>query len=134
LPAKSTDPLFPLTVRLPATVIEDLRASAARRDLSVSDVFRQSIQLVDVKETGRETPGKSRRPKPVPLPIDPQLLLVLRGIGNNLNQIAHNMNTDNLVGTVPNYQSMLIALVAIERHVGAIREHHVEQARSKNSS
>ena len=134
MPAKVDEPLERLTVRLPPAVVADLRASASARNVSVSDVLRSFIHINEVKETGRETPPKSGRPKPAPLPIDPQLLLILRGIGNNLNQLAHGMNADNLAGIVPNYQSMLIALVAIERHISAIREHHVELARGENAS
>lgn len=128
MPAKVVEPLERLTVRLPPSVIADLRASADANGVSISDAFRQVIRLSEVKETGRETPSKSRRLKPAALPIDPQLLLVLRGIGNNLNQLAHGMHVDHQAGSVPDYTSLLTTLVAIERHVSAIREHHCELA------
>jgi len=124
MPAKVVEPLERLTVRLPPAVIADLRASATDRGVSISDVFRSFIHLSEVKETGREAPGKARKSLPASTPVDPQLLLVLRGIGNNLNQLARSANTDNLTGSCPDYTSILITLVAIEKHIGAIRDLH----------
>jgi hypothetical protein len=120
------EPLFTRSVRLPASVIEQIEASKITPKMSFSDAFRRVIRMPEVEETGRETPSKSRELMPAPLPIDPQLLLVLRGIGNKLNQLTHGMHVDHHAGGVPNYTSLLITLVAIERHIGAIREHHCE--------
>jgi len=125
--AKS-EPLFPRTVRLTASVIEQIEMSALVNKTSFSDAFRRVIRIAGTEETGRETPSKARKLMPAALPVDPQLMLILSGIGNNLNQLARSANIDHQAGGVPDYTSLLTTLVAIERHVGAIREHHCKLA------
>lgn len=62
---------------------------------------------------------KSRTPVPA---VDPALLRQVSGIGNNLNQIARNLNRGDL-GPAHRLQ-VLAALGAIERELKQLRENH----------
>ncbi len=108
---KADDPLVVAPVRLPQSVVMQLRAEAEAKDASMSDVLRSRLAHEAVKPLGRPTPRK--RPVATAAPrVDPALLRELARIGNNLNQIGRWCNTHK---DEADAVQVLRALVAIER-------------------
>ncbi|TVQ96924.1 MAG: plasmid mobilization relaxosome protein MobC [Desulfovibrionales bacterium] len=112
MPARKVDdPLVVTPVRLPQSVVTQLRAEAEAKGASMSDVLRSRLAHEAVKPLGRPTPRKRAVAAAAPK-VDPVLLRELAKIGNNLNQIGRWCNTyKSEADTV----QVLRALVAIER-------------------
>jgi hypothetical protein len=68
---------------------------------------------------GEPVARKHRRPPPM---IDPALLRQLAGLGNNLNQIARQVNTATVAGGALPAVQICAALAAIERELRRLRE------------
>jgi len=116
MPARKVDdPLVVVPVRLPTSVVMQLRAEAEAKGVSVSDVLRSRVAHEAVKPLGRPTPRK--RPVAAAAPrVDPALLRELAKIGNNLNQIGRWCNTVKDEGQAV---QVLGVLVAIEQRLAA---------------
>ena len=115
------NPLLPITVRLPQSLCDQLRADAVAKQVSLSDIVRTHIEANEVKPLGNPRP--QRRPKKLK-PVsgaDPELLRHLAAIGNNVNQIAVVVNRGNADFTKA---ELLLVMDCIERHLAAIGANH----------
>jgi len=116
----SDDPLVPFPVRLKKSVVAQLKAEAAEKGRTNSDVFRHYLGLKDAQ------PLNQPRPRPMPKyegklnNADPKLMRALAGIGNNLNQIAFGVSTSNLANEPLDRVRILAALHKIEQHLQQI--------------
>ncbi len=91
-----------------------LKARAENSQTSMAELMRNALGLVEAK-----------RPRPTPK-ADPQLIRQIAGIGNNLNQIAHRLNRDAVMGFMLPMDALALAseLVTIERQLSRILEAH----------
>lgn len=115
------NPLLPITVRLPKSLCDQLRADSEAKRVSLSDIVRTHIEAAEVKPLGNPRP--QQRPKKLK-PIsgaDPQLLRHLAAIGNNVNQIANIVNRGEASFTKA---ELLLTLKQIERVLAALGETH----------
>lgn len=121
----SQDPLIPCPVRLPASLVQGLRAQAAAAGCSLSDVLRSHLTLEDAKPLGKPRPRR-REPKKLGAVsgADPVLLRELASIGNNMNQLARSVNVGLLGGTPIECVQILVSLRSIEQKIMLIGEHH----------
>jgi hypothetical protein len=114
------DPLIPFPVRLPTSVAEELKAEAAAKNLTNSDVFRHYLDLAKVKPEGRVRRERARKSRDDYNRADPQLMRELAAIGNNLNQLANGVNLSNVLGEPLAIAHVLLILRSIERKLDAI--------------
>ena len=118
----ANDPLIPLPVRLPTTVVERLRAQATVANRSVSDVLRAHLTLAEAKPLGKPRPVR-REQKLVTNSADPALLSALARIGNNVNQIARRAGNFPGAGKMQCAQ-VLSKLRTIEQELTRLGEHN----------
>jgi len=124
MPARpAADRLMPLQLRVPESLLTQLKAEAAQRDVTLSDLVRSHIALEAVKPLGNPKP---RRRQPVRLGTvsraDPALLRALASIGSNVNQLARRAYTEDAMTSV----SLLVELRAIAdslREIGGSNAH-----------
>ncbi len=121
----AADPLVPLPVRLPKSAVERLRAQAAERGCSVSDVLRAHLTLDAAKPLGKPRP-RQREPKKLGSVsgADPVLLRQLASLGNNMNQLARAVNAELLSGRPGDCVQVLIVLRAMEQQLTVLAERH----------
>ena len=96
-PLKTDEPLVAFAFRVPAGVADHLTSRASALGVSRSDFIRRCIdldqaQIDDLPRTGRPAPSSRRRELARPIRADPELLRQLAAIGNNLNQLARQVN------------------------------------------
>lgn len=116
-----SDPLIPLPVRLPTSLVRQIRQRAIETGESLSDVLRSHLTLDAARPTG--LPSPRRRPRKNLSPVsgkDPELMRQIVGIGINLNQIARACNASNLAGEPINLVQILAVLRSIEQQVEKI--------------
>jgi hypothetical protein len=118
------DPLIPLPVRLPRSAVERLREQATAAGCSLSDVLRSHLTLADAKPLGKPRPRRREPKKLGTVSADPVLLRELASIGNNINQLARNVNSGLLGGTPIDCVLVLASLRAIEQQIMLIGERH----------
>lgn len=118
---RSDDPLMPMPLRLPRSVVEQLRGRADDSGVSVSDVLRSMISAEQVKPLGKPRPRR-RPPKSLGRvsAADPNLLRSLAKIGANMNQIARAVNAKAAVGKQIDVVQCLIVLRAMEIQLAAL--------------
>jgi hypothetical protein len=114
------DPLVPFPVRLPTSLAEQLRAEAIAAGCTNSDVFRRYLALADAKPLNKSRPVKRQKYTGRINHADPELMRVIAGIGNNLNQIAHGLNSANLKNEPLAKIHILTVLRSIEQKLEAI--------------
>ena len=93
---RSDDPLKVCSLRLPTSLVDRIEAAAAFANRSRSDVVRQYLEIPaesSISPTFRPTPSKRQRELARPIRADPELLRQLAAIGNNLNQLARQVNS-----------------------------------------
>lgn len=119
------DPLIPLPVRLPTSLVERLRDQAAAAGCSVSDALRSHLTLAEAKPLGKPRPRR-REPKKLGAVsgADPVLLRELASIGNNMNQLARTVNAGLLAGSPIECVQILASLRSIEQQIMLIGERH----------
>ena len=101
-----------LTIRLDERTYGSYQSAALVSDESLANWARTQIALA----ADRQSPNSGRPPRVVP--VDPRLVRQLRGIGNNLNQIARAAHLQKL----PRMIDLLSHLVDIERALRDIRQ------------
>lgn len=118
---RSDDPLIPVPLRLPTSVVERLRERAEATGVSVSDVLRTHISSEAVKPLGKPRPRR-RPPKSLGRvsSADPTLLRSLAKIGANMNQIARAVNANAVAGKPINVVQCLIVLRGMEIQLAAL--------------
>ncbi len=118
------DPLIPLPVRLPTSLVERLRAQADAAGVTLSDVLRSHLTLAEAKPLAKPRP--QFRPKKLGevSGADPQLLRQIASIGNNVNQLARTVNAGLLGGSGIENAELLLHLASIERHLGTLTKSH----------
>lgn len=79
-----------VTFRLPQDVRDILAATAANAGMTVTDVITASLDGSLARLAAR---GASRAAKDDVPPLPPEVFVELRRIGNNVNQIAHAINS-----------------------------------------
>lgn len=84
-------------------------------------MFRSHVSFESVKETGRPKPRR-REPKKLGSvsSVDPQLIRHLAQIGNNLNQLSHQVNAGALSGTGVQSIQLLVQLKSIEAQLHSL--------------
>lgn len=102
-PLKVGEPLVQCSLRLPESLVNRLQAEATASKLSRSDVARQYLEVpagfASLALTGYPTP--IARPKlDKPKRADPELIRQLVAIGNNLNQLAHQVNKSGFTSDI----------------------------------
>lgn len=117
------NPLLPVTVRLPKSMCEQLRAEAETKSASLSDIVRSHIEAQEVKPLGNPRPQKRLKRLPPPSGADPQLLRQLAAIGNNLNQIAMVVNRGDAGFTKT---ELLLALCHVEQALSSLGRKHAD--------
>lgn len=116
------NPLLPFPVRLPADLVTRLRGEAEAAGVTNSDVFRRYLDLADAKPLAKPRPQKAQKYTGHVNHADPELMRVLAGIGNNLNQLAHGVNASNLSGEPIARVHILSVLRSIEEKLDKIGE------------
>ena len=118
------DPLIPLPVRLPTSLVEQLRAQADASGVTLSDVLRSHLTLVEAKPLAKPRP--QFRPKKLGevSGADPALMRQIAGIGNNLNQLARTVNAGLLGGSGIDTAQLLLHMAAMERHLDMLAKSH----------
>jgi hypothetical protein len=121
----SDDPLIPVPVRLPTSLVERLRERADSTGRSLSDVLRSHLTLAEARPLGLPRPRR-REPKRLGAVsgADPLLLRELAGLGNNMNQLARSVNTCLIGGAPIERVQILSVLLSIERQLSVIAERH----------
>ena len=118
----AVDPLVPFPVRLPTSVVERWRVEAETRGVTLSDLLRSHLTVEAAKPLGNAVPLK--RVKLVAAPeVDPELTRAINRAGENINQIARNINTATLVGSGVNVVTVLIEMKKIRETLDAIYAH-----------
>lgn len=118
------DPLIPLPVRLPTSLVERLRAQAEAAGVTVSDVLRSHLDIAEAKPLAKPRPQFRSKKLGEVSGADPALMRQIAGIGNNLNQLARTVNAGLLGGAGVDAVEILMRMEAIERHLNAISRHH----------
>jgi hypothetical protein len=95
---KSSDPLKTLALRLPQSLVEELRATSEAQNVSLSDLLRARLSDREVKPLGIPTPRRRPPKKRGTVSGDPELIRSLSKIGNNLNQLARSANIAGKTG------------------------------------
>ena len=114
----SADPLALLSVRLPGSVIGQLRARAASDDCTLSDAVRKSLSFAAMEPLGKPVPRRRPPAKLSPATsTDPALLRQLGALGNNLNQIARTLNGQVIADQRLDVVQTLATLRSIEQHL-----------------
>jgi hypothetical protein len=111
---KSEDPLTTFPVRLRASLVERLRAEAIELGCTNSDVFRRYLSLADAKPLNKPRPVRAPKYTGRVNHADPKLMMSLAQIGNNINQLAREVNS-NLKNEPINVVQILTVLISIER-------------------
>lgn len=126
------DPLTPFPLRLPLSLCERLRAEAKAAGVTNSHVFRAYLDRCDMAaalpgdgETTLANRASLREPRRQPVQkwtgetvkADPQLVRILAGCANNLNQLAHQVNHSVLLGEPLSAAHILITLAAIDEKI-----------------
>lgn len=122
---RSDDPLIPLPVRFPTSLVARMREQSTKSGTTMSDMLRSYLSLTEAKPLGKPVPR--RRPvklAPASTSVDPALLRQLASIGSNLNQIAHQANATALTYQQLDLVQLLAGLNHIEAHLRAIADHH----------
>jgi len=124
-PPRVVDPLVPVPLRLPSSLVEQLRSRATAADCSVSDVLRSHLTLEPAKPLAKRRPTK-REPKRLGSVsgADPALLRQLSGLGNSMNQVARAVNSGAVVGTPTECVQVLATLRSIDLKLASIEERH----------
>lgn len=104
-PMRHGEPLVQCSMRLPESIVNRLQAEARARNISRSDVARGYFEVPadfgHVDPTGYPTP--IARPKlDKPKRADPELIRQLVAIGNNVNQLAHQVNKSGFTADIRN--------------------------------
>lgn len=81
-----------ITIRLPARVRNDWRLAANKAEMSLPDWLRTQVVVDGCDPTRREPKRIWPKRRRTYLPVDPSLVISLRNLGNNVNQIARNQN------------------------------------------
>ena len=117
-PAKAKQPLLTKVVsaRVPAEVADAWRAAAGAVGLAMSDWLRQAVDRDAVRVVDYRRPAPRRRFSLV----DPALLAAIARVGNNLNQTAHVIHRDALIGQRVDALRCLNVLAEIQREISAI--------------
>jgi hypothetical protein len=118
------DPLIPLPVRLPTSLVLSLKAQATDKGTSVSDVLRSHLTLEDAKPLGKPRPRRRDKKLGAVSGADPVLLREIAGIGNNMNQLARSVNAGLLSGTTIQLVHILSILKSIEQEIQSIGKRH----------
>lgn len=119
------DPLIPLPVRLPTSLVNHLRARAKAANLTVSDVLRSHLTLSEAKQLAKPRPQfRPKKKLGAVSGADPVLMRQIAGIGNNLNQLARTVNAGLLGGSGIENADLLLHLASIERHLNALAKSH----------
>jgi hypothetical protein len=130
-PLTRDEPLdAPVKARLTATEAAEVRQAAAASGLSVSDFLRACLVSggPQVRATGRATPGR-RRPdlsRRRYAQIDQDLLFQLSQAGNSLNQVAHRLNSQNVIGAPLDVVGAAHSLKQIELALAEIFQAHLK--------
>lgn len=90
------DPLVPITLRLPRSVKAQLLAHAEKEGVTVSDAFRAHVTAEAVKVLAKPRRSSTDRKLRRYSRTDPDLLLQISRIGNNLNELARAVNTEGV--------------------------------------
>lgn len=123
----AADPLTPFPVRLPLSIVERLRSEAVAAGVTNSHVFRTYLDLADRQLA---TPASERQPRRSRIrkyeaeynKADPDLIRVLAGMANNLNQLAHQVNSSVLVGEPLSAAHILIVLGTLDEKIKALMD------------
>jgi hypothetical protein len=118
---KSDEPLLVMTFRVPAAVRDAIKLESVENGVTVSDVIRTHFESDAVKPLANPRP--SYRPKRLSAPKgSPEIAAQLAKIGNNLNQIARQVNAQARASDV-DILSVLTKLAEIEQQVKALDAH-----------
>lgn len=116
---KSDEPLVIVTFRVPPVVRDAIYIEAAENGVTASDVIRSHFSEEAIKPLGQPRP--SRRPQRLAEPEgSPELAAQLAKIGNNLNQIARQINSDARLGDIDAI-SALEKLATIELEIKGLK-------------
>ncbi len=118
---KSSDPLVPVRVRLPLSVVETLNCEADQSGGNVSDVLRAKLNLTGVAPAGSARRSKrARRVLPAPTGLDPELGRQLVTISDALHQIARELRSARDAGMSFDFITVVGELAAIEATLAAL--------------
>ena len=119
------EPLVQCSLRLPQSIVDRLQAEADATKRSRSDVARAYFEVPadfgPVNPTGYPTPI-SRPQLEKPKRCDPDLVRNVAWIGNNLNQLARQVNKSGM--SVDNRMHVLRELERIRNDITALEERH----------
>lgn len=114
---RSADPLVHVPLRLPLSVVQDLRAKAVRAGVTLADTVRQHLTLSEAKPLGMPVPRRRAKSLGEVSESDPVLLRSIAGIGNNVNQLARAVHVGELTGDLITALHVLVELRAIEQQL-----------------
>lgn len=115
------DPLVPVPLRLPKSLVDAARAEAAAAGCTLSDAVRSRISSSAVQPLGKPRPAR-RLPQSSATAIqrDPAMVRQIAAIGSNLNQIARAVNSAAVAGTPLQAITVIARLFVIERELAAL--------------
>lgn len=118
-------------LRLPPSIATHWKAAAKAQSKTLSDWLR--AQIYDLEIRMQETHQKRRCIRETIVSyqrVDPELIRELVRVGNNLNQIAKQMNRATVCGQQIDVVSFIAGLVAMQRELHQV----LNDLQSKNSS
>jgi hypothetical protein len=118
---RADDPLLPVTLRLPRSLQAQLRAQAAAAGVTLSDVVRSRFDAAEAKPLGKPTPRR-RPPKLASVSgLDPLVARTVVAMGNNMNQIARQLNAQAKgAPEVLTAVEVLARMTSIDRSLGKL--------------
>ena len=118
----AADPLIPFPVRLRTSQVEVWRLEALKAGVTLSDLLRSHLTIESAKPLGKAVPLKRVKLTASPA-VDPELTRAINRAGNNLNQIARNINSAMLIGDGVHLVSLLTEMKKIRETLDAIYSH-----------
>jgi len=121
-PAKNeSERLVLFSVRIPPDLKAAIVAEANEAGCTLSDSLRRYVSAEHVQPLAKPRP-RQRQPKELSATsnADPKLLRILAGIGNNINQLSHVVNSSVLTGTAIQSVDILTVLCSIEKQLERI--------------
>lgn len=114
------DPLVPLAIRVPKSLLMEYSAQAIQANCTLSDLVRRQLNQPRLLPLGK-TPPLKRRPVLKPASgVSPELLRQVASIGSNLNQLARAVNTGSVSGAMIESVLVLARLQNIESQLIAL--------------
>lgn len=109
------DPLVSLSVRIPKSLLDSMKACAHETGVTLADQLRSHLSLDAVKPLGVPVKRhRAMRQLERTHCADPALLRQLAAIGCNLNQIARKVNAQAVADNLLEIIEVLVLLRAIE--------------------